>query len=109
MATEQGAGSSGRSSTPNPSRAPTRTASDGFESEVGNTRTAETTASQLETGEPVSLPATREERIAAAAYRRAEDRDFAPGLELDDWLSAEREIDDAIAAEQSRSSTPSMR
>jgi hypothetical protein len=57
----------------------------------------------------VSLPATREERIAAAAYRRAEDRDFAPGLELDDWLSAEREIDDAIAAEQLRSSTPSMR
>lgn len=109
MATQQGAGSSGRSSTPDPSRAPTRSEAVDFESEVGNSRTAEITASQLETGEPVSPPSTREERIAAAAYRRAEERDFAPGLELDDWLSAEREIDDAIAAEQLRSSTPSMR
>ena len=55
-----------------------------------------------------SSSSTREERIAAAAYRRAEQRDFAPGLELDDWLSAERETDDEIAAEQLRSSTPSM-
>ena len=56
-----------------------------------------------------SNPATRDERIAAAAYRRAEERDFAPELELDDSLPAEREIDDAIAAEQLRSSTPNMR
>ena len=64
------------------------------------------------TPDPGRVPtrsATREERIAASAYRRAEERDFAPGLELDDWLSAEREIDDAIAAEQLRSSTPSTR
>ena len=51
----------------------------------------------------------REERIASAAYRRAKERDFEPGFELDDWLSAEREIDEQIAAEQLRSSTPSMR
>jgi hypothetical protein len=52
---------------------------------------------------------TREERIAAAAYQRATERDFEPGFELDDWLSAEREIDEQIAAEQLRATTPSMR
>jgi hypothetical protein len=33
----------------------------------------------------------RRRRIAERAYRRAEQRGFAPGRELDDWLAAERE------------------
>lgn len=33
-----------------------------------------------------------EERVATAAYYRAEKRGFTPGQELDDWLEAEREI-----------------
>jgi hypothetical protein len=37
--------------------------------------------------------ANREQRIADAAYQRAEQRGFAPGNELEDWLDAEREID----------------
>ena len=32
-------------------------------------------------------------RIAEAAYFRAQQRGFAPGFELEDWLGAEREID----------------
>lgn len=40
---------------------------------------------------------SRHERIARAAYRRAEARGFEPGHELADWLAAEREIDDGIA------------
>src|SRR4051812_28975664 len=36
--------------------------------------------------------AERHCRIAEAAYRRAEERGFAPGLELDDWLAAETEL-----------------
>jgi hypothetical protein len=32
------------------------------------------------------------DRIATAAYYRAERRGFSPGGELDDWLEAEREI-----------------
>lgn len=32
------------------------------------------------------------ERIAVAAYYRAQARGFAPGREVDDWLAAEREI-----------------
>jgi hypothetical protein len=35
----------------------------------------------------------RLERIAVAAYYRAEGRGFMPGLEMDDWLKAEAEID----------------
>jgi hypothetical protein len=33
----------------------------------------------------------RRRRIAERAYRRAEQRGFAPGRELDDWLAAEGE------------------
>lgn len=35
----------------------------------------------------------REQMIAKAAYFRAEQRNFAPGHELEDWLAAEREVD----------------
>jgi hypothetical protein len=35
----------------------------------------------------------REGRIAEAAYLRAQQRGFAPGYELEDWLAAEKEID----------------
>jgi hypothetical protein len=37
-------------------------------------------------------PPVTHEQIALAAYYRAERRDFAPGLELEDWLEAEREL-----------------
>ncbi len=37
----------------------------------------------------------RLQRIREAAYRKAEERGFAPGHELDDWLEAEREVDEA--------------
>jgi len=37
--------------------------------------------------------------IAEAAYYRAEQRGFAPGRELEDWLAAEIEIDALIADE----------
>lgn len=36
---------------------------------------------------------SRQELIAAEAYCRAEQRGFAPGCELDDWLDAERTVD----------------
>jgi len=43
-----------------------------------------------------SSEVSREEKhqlIANAAYFRAEQRSFAPGYELDDWLRAEAEIE----------------
>ena len=39
--------------------------------------------------------AHRFERIAQRAYEIAQQRGFAPGAEIDDWLIAEREIDSA--------------
>lgn len=37
-------------------------------------------------------PAERHAMVAEAAYYHAEQRHFAPGRELDDWLQAEAEI-----------------
>jgi hypothetical protein len=37
--------------------------------------------------------AERHRRISDLAYKRAEQRGFAPGNETDDWLDAEREVD----------------
>jgi hypothetical protein len=42
--------------------------------------------------------AERRNMIALAAYYRAERRRFASGHELEDWLSAEREIDALLSA-----------
>jgi chromosome partitioning protein len=43
--------------------------------------------------------AQRDEMIARAAYRQAEERGFAPGDPLTDWLNAEREVDDWLERE----------
>lgn len=62
----------------------------------------EVTATQLERREIPSFSESREARIAEAAYWRAERRGFSGGQELDDWLAAEREVDQDIAAKQPR-------
>jgi len=46
-------------------------------------------------------PEKRRTMIREAAYYRAERRGFAPGYELQDWLTAEREIDAEAAAGKS--------
>jgi DUF2934 family protein len=106
MATQQNAGSSGRSGKSLPTQAATTVETDGSAAELRDTMSADVSASSIEQPEVDLQPLDRGERIAAAAYCRAEQRDFAPRLELDDWLSAQREINDEIAAEQLRSSTP---
>jgi len=40
--------------------------------------------------------------IAEAAYRRAEQRGFVPGSELQDWLAAEIEVDELLAESHPR-------
>jgi hypothetical protein len=52
------------------------------------------TRSKLQQREIPSFSESREARIAEAAYWRAERRGFTPGNELDDWLHAEKEVDD---------------
>jgi hypothetical protein len=44
----------------------------------------------------------RRERIATLAYAKAQGRGFEPGWDFEDWLEAEREVDDEIAATNSR-------
>ena len=56
------------------------------------------TDTQLERREIPSFSESREARIAEAAYWRAERRGFTSGQELDDWLAAEKEVDEDIAA-----------
>jgi len=40
----------------------------------------------------------RRQMIAAAAYYRAEQRGFAPGCELEDWVVAEAEVDARLSS-----------
>ena len=44
---------------------------------------------------PGNAAKERAERIRKAAYFRAAERGFEPGHELEDWLAAERSVDDA--------------
>jgi hypothetical protein len=57
-------------------------------------RDVQITGSSLQQRDLPSFSESREARIAEAAYWRAERRGFAPGNELEDWLSAEKEIDE---------------
>jgi hypothetical protein len=45
-----------------------------------------------------SEPPQRHSLIAEAAFFIAQERGFAPGQELDDWLAAEREVDQGLSA-----------
>lgn len=47
---------------------------------------------------PAVDPAERQRWIAERAYLLAEQRGFAPGGELADWLAAEREVDAKLRA-----------
>jgi hypothetical protein len=57
-------------------------------------------------GQPASSPGIQPEerlgRIAQAAYFRAERRGFQPGFALEDWLSAEQEVDGALLQASAR-------
>lgn len=48
-------------------------------------------------------PQSRWQRISRRAYELAQQRGFAPGAELSDWLQAEKEID---AADRQREAAP---
>jgi len=58
-------------------------------------------------GDPNDQAAFRHAAIAKAAYFRAQERGFAPGHELEDWLAAEREVY-ALPAHGGWASHPAM-
>lgn len=47
---------------------------------------------------PVVTSESRRAMIAESAYLRAERRGFSPGFEVEDWLTAEREVDALLSA-----------
>ena len=47
-------------------------------------------SSSLVAGSPSSTD--RQERISQIAYYKAQQRDFAPGRDWEDWFAAEREV-----------------
>jgi len=51
----------------------------------------EEVSNQEENSAPIYLP-DRDAKIAELAYYKAENRGFAPGYELEDWLAAEQEF-----------------
>jgi hypothetical protein len=56
---------------------------------------------KLNFGEPVHQTEeskVRHQWISVAAYYKAQDRGFAPGLELDDWLAAEKDYIEMLIA-----------
>ena len=59
------------------------------------TRSAATAANEAAVNAPDE--ADHQVKVAMAAYFIAEKRGFEPGHELDDWLAAEAEIDNAAA------------
>lgn len=56
-----------------------------------------TNAPMTAAGDVPTPEAVRDELIRLTAYYRAEQRGFAGGHELEDWLEAEREVDHWIA------------
>jgi hypothetical protein len=83
---------------------PPRTAKSDSTSKSPPTPQTENSGAELEAGATIkdaslerreipSYSDSREARIAERAYWRAEQRGFAPGGEIDDWLEAEREVD----------------
>lgn len=59
-----------------------------------------TTKTEITENNPMILDAeTREQKIACLAYSMAEKRGFESGHEQEDWLEAEKVVDEAILSD----------
>lgn len=69
---------------------------------VGKPKGGKATRLTRESGEPDMAPPNiaipREQLIAVAAYFRAEQRGFAPGNEMSDWLDAEADVEHLLGS-----------
>jgi len=64
---------------------------------VGDSEPREASNAGLSGPSPQITDIARRDLIARAAYARAEQRGFAPGGELNDWLAAERDVEWLLA------------
>ena len=67
---------------------------------TARSRPAAAQANLLPERSEASTSPQRHALIAEAAFFIAQKRGFEPGHELDDWLAAEREVDEALLAIQ---------
>lgn len=56
---------------------------------------AQAGGADISPSEAPSPAQSREEQVRLAAYLHAERRGFAPGYEVEDWITAEQEVDAA--------------
>ena len=61
-------------------------------------RVAKPQIQEIEVTNAVSSSPDLQQKIAEAAYYRAERRGFQPGVEMEDWLAAESEIRTRLAS-----------
>ena len=74
------------------------------------TTAADSNSAQASGGDTASSEApsqgqSREEQVRLAAYLAAERRGFAPGYEVEDWITAEQEVDAATGNSESAERT----
>jgi len=60
-------------------------------------KTVATAKTKRKTAATVIDPDTRQKMIQEMAYFNAQQRNFSPGNAMDDWLSAESEVDKIIS------------
>lgn len=61
-------------------------------------RSGKSAGNERKFGRESIIAGDRHSKLAEAAYVRAEQRGFAPGHELEDWLAAEPEIDQQLGS-----------
>src|SRR5688572_8544757 len=80
--------------------APRRTRRPASQPEVVESIVPDDYESSASPSAPFIEPDRRHAMISQAAYFLSERRDFCPGRELDDWLTAEREVDQLLSPGQ---------
>jgi hypothetical protein len=72
-------------------------------SKVAKKKTSTTQKTKKISSKAISIsPEERWRMVATTAYLKAEARNFAPGYETEDWLTAEREVDALIGGKKSK-------
>ena len=79
---------------PKAARTPVRKKSSAAKETPATAAAADSTVHRI-----VTTPTERQHMIECAAYFRSQQRGFAPGFEMEDWLAAEAEVDQILAGE----------
>jgi hypothetical protein len=63
---------------------------------AGSSRICAAATADPRTTSPIAEQAWRDKLVKEAAYFRSQKRGVSPGSELDDWLAAERDVDESL-------------